>query len=368
VKKRVIFIAGVAVLATAVAACGSSGSGGGSSTTGSASAAAAGGDGPITFQAPGGAIGNVLKADIAAFTKATGIKVTYSEGTTSVNFAKVLAEKSDPQISVVNINPEDAARGAAQGLFLPMNKTLVPNYADTYPYLDKISGPDAAPGTLTAEGLAYNTKAFSQAGIPPITSLSDLNNPKLKGHVALSPPNGNFGIDMLVIEALANGGSLTNITPGFTALKQLKSNGIWTLTPQATADNDAMMAQGTAWVQYSSTTHVDTLAAEGVPVKFVYPKPTGGVMELSNFAVVKGAPNSGSAYKLVNWLLNPQSQEAGAKAFVGPVTTTAKLPASVAKDVPYGLQQIQALYQPNVTQLAELSGQWVQEWNQQLGG
>lgn len=362
-RRKLIVTAGAAVMAAILAACG--GSSGGSSSSGAGAKPT--GNGPIVFQGPGGAIGDVLKSEIAAFTKSTGVKVTYSEGTTSVNFAKVLAEKSDPQISVANINPEDAARGAAQGLLLPINAKLVPNYKFTYPYLDKISGPDSAPGTVTAEGLAYNTKEFAQAGIPPLTSLGDLTNPKLKGHVALSPPNGNFGIDMLVIETLANGGNLTKVAPGFTALKTLKSDGNWALTPQATADNDAMMAQGTAWVQYSSTTHVDTLAAQGVPVKFVYPKPTGGVMELSNFAVVKGAPNTASAYKLINWLLSAQSQEAGAKAFVGPVTTNAKLSAAVAKNVPYGLKQIQGLYQPNVKQLAELSPQWVTEWNQQLG-
>jgi putative spermidine/putrescine transport system substrate-binding protein len=360
VRKRLIVVAVATVSAMALTACGSSGSSG-KSTSGD------GGNGAIIFQGPGGTFGDALKANIAEFTKETGIKVTYSEGTTSVNFAKVLAEKSNPQISVVNINPNDAARGAAQGLFLPMNSKLVHNLADAYPSLAKVAAPDAAPLTVTAEGLAYNTKALSKAGIAPPESLSDLDNPKLKGHVALSPPNGNFGINMLIIETLANGGSLDDVDPGFDALKKLKDGGIWALTPQATADNDAMMSQGTAWVQYNSTAHVGSLAAQGVPVKFVYPKPTGAVMELSTAAVVKGAPNSASAYKLVNFLLGAAPQTAAAKAYVGPVNAKVKLAPDVAKYVPYGQSQLSKLYEPDVTKTATNSSKWVSEWNHKLG-
>lgn len=358
-KRLAVSWAAAAILAAAgLAACSSSGQ--------SSSASSSGADlGPITYAGSGGSAGAVIQKEINKFTAQTGIKVNYVQGTTSVNYAKVVAQKAHPSVDVLEINPSDLVKGAAQGLFDKINAQEVPAITDLYPQTP--ASDYGVPQHIAVEGFAYNSAKFAAAGIPPLTKTSDIFNPKLKGHVAMFPPNGNFGIDALVLLAKANGGSASNVAPGFAALKKLKDDGNWTLTPQAPADGDAEMANGTAWVEYTSSTHANTVAAQGAPVVFVSPTDTGGVSEISDLAAVANTGHEQASLKLINFLLSPEAQESQAAAFVGPVNAKAELSGSTAKGVPYGESVLKSLYVLDQTTIAKNKAQWIQEWNQQLG-
>ena len=102
---------GLTVLCTALAvvsaltACSSSNKG---STAGSKG----GSDlGPITYAGSGGSAGAVIQKEIVKFTAQTGIKVNYVQGTTSVNYAKVVAQKAHPSVDVLEINQSDIVKG-----------------------------------------------------------------------------------------------------------------------------------------------------------------------------------------------------------------------------------------------------------------
>lgn len=359
-RKGLTVLCTALAVVSALAACSSS-------NKSSSSASSKGGAdlGPITYAGSGGSAGAVIQKEIGKFTAQTGIKVNYVQGTTSVNYAKVVAQKAHPSVDVLEINPSDLVKGSAQGLFEKVSAADVPAIADLYPQTPATEY--GVPQHIAVEGFAYNSDKFAAAGIPPITKTSDIYNPKLKGHVAMFPPNGNFGIDALVMLAKANGGSETDIDPGFAALKRLKSDGNWTLTPQAPADGDAEMANGTAWVEYTSSTHANTVASQGAPVVFVSPTDTGGISEISDLAAVAKTGHRDASMKLINFLVSPEAQQSQASAFVGPVNSKAVLSATVAKGVPYGEDVLKSLFVMNQEAIAKNKAQWIQEWNQKLG-
>lgn len=357
-NKRLAVSWAAILMVAGLASCSSSGQG--------SSATSSGADlGPITYAGSGGNAGAVIQKEIDKFTAQTGIKVNYVQGTTSVNYAKVVAQKAHPTVDVLEINPSDLVKGAAQGLFEKISAKEVPAIADLYPQTP--ASQFGVPQHIAVEGFAYNKEKFAAAGIPPLKKTSDIFNPKLKGHVALFPPNGNFGINALALLATANGGSASNVAPGFDALKKLKDSGNWALTPQAPADGDAEMANGTAWVEYTSSTHANTVASQGAPIVFVAPTDTGGVSEISDIAAVANTGHKEASLKLMNFLLSPEAQESQATAFVGPVNSKAQLGAGVAKGVPYGESVLKSLLVLDQQTIAKNKAQWIQEWNQQLG-
>lgn len=319
----------------------------------------------LTFAAPGGAVGDTFAAAADLFEDETGIKVELVEGATNEIYAQVLAQRADPLIDVLMTSPSTAAQGAATGLFLPVSEELVPNIADLYEATP--AGEFDVPIQVAAEGFAYNTEEFEKNGIPPFESLDDLENPKLNGRVAINQPKGNFGIHALMMFAFANGGDIDNVEPGFEKMKELQESGNWALTPASTAESNAMLSQGSAWVAYTSTIHASTLRDQGLPIQFVAPEPTGGFINLSSVAVVNGTDHEEAAFKWVNFLLSPQVQTLQAYAFVGPTNKTVELSEEVAASVPYGEEEVGALLRPDDIKVAELSPGWVEQWNQILG-
>ena len=322
--------------------------------------------GPITFGSVGGSLGNALAHEAAVFTQQTGIKVNIVQGTADSLLAQVEAEKGNPKIDVMLSSETAVAEGADRGIFAPVNAHLIPDIRYLYP--EMAAGEYGVPVHVAAEGIEYNTKAYAKAGIPPPTSLADLLNPKLKGHVSVFPPNGNYGLHLLLLAALANGGSMSNVQPGFEFLKRLKESGNWAFTPGTPAENDTLVSQGAAWAAYTSDLRADALAAQGLPIAFVAPQPTGAVAAITPMVVMNHAPHEAAAFKFVNFFLSPPVQAYMAQAaFVGPTSTQTVLTPAVAKFVIYGDAEVSKLYKVDDQAVAEDSSQWVTDWNQELG-
>jgi len=68
--------------------------------------------------------------------------------------------------------------------------------------------------------IAYN----SEYAKDPPKSWEDLLDPKWEGKIIFPDITTSHGMGMLVLLAKLNGGSETNIDPGFEKIKELKSN------------------------------------------------------------------------------------------------------------------------------------------------
>lgn len=75
----------------------------------------------------GGVLGQQLRKNIESFTEPRGINAVFVEGTASELFAKVAAQKENPQIDLFMGNVLTFTGAKGQGLTAPLKPELVPN-------------------------------------------------------------------------------------------------------------------------------------------------------------------------------------------------------------------------------------------------
>lgn len=118
--------------------------------------------------------------------------------------------------------------------------------------------PDGYAPVITAQliGIAYNPKKITT----PPTSWEDLWRPEYKGRVGITGLGSSLGTAFMVEIAKLNGGSETNIEPGFEAMKKLLPNvGAIAASPGALA---ALFQQGEIDIAFNFWNNVALLAAK----------------------------------------------------------------------------------------------------------
>src|SRR5581483_2059003 len=255
--------------------------------------------------------------------------ITYMPGASTDTNAKLQAQKAHPQIDVAIVDAGPQAQAASLGLLAPLDPKIVTNLKDVYP-VAKLPGDVGVAIGLVAIGLSYNTKVFADNHWPAMTSWHDLERPELKGKLVLPSITQTYGIMLLIMEARLNGGSESNIEPGFAAMKKIAP---YAVNFDKTADVSNYFLQGQADATVWGNSRTNTLRATGFPIQFVYPKEGAGAL-LATANLVKGAPNATLAQQFINYLLEPEVQVANAKTvFFGPTNGRTKIPPDVAKIV-----------------------------------
>jgi putative spermidine/putrescine transport system substrate-binding protein len=352
--RRILALGAIGALAPGLAACGGSDSGGG-------------GDKTVVFAGSGADIQKAIEGDIfAEFTKETGIKVVYQPGTAGENLAKIQSSKSNPDIDVYFGNANTHAQGTGAGLWDKIDPASVPSAAKTFEDVRTSDGFGVVFGQYMT-GLEYNTEIFDEKGFDAPTSWKDLWDPKYAGHVALYDIAIGYTQDVLPEWAKAWGIDPSDTDALFDKIGELKSQqvGIAT-TPPALA---TLLQQDAAWITYNSNLQVVQNAATGVPVEFVAPS-EGAVRFENTLDVVKGAPHSANAQKLIEFMLNEESQKTIAeKLTMSPVIPGLQLPAEVAEATGYSpdgpsADVVAAQTELEVKQLSEWSTAWTEAFGQ----
>ncbi|MCU1396111.1 MAG: extracellular solute-binding protein family 1 [Ilumatobacteraceae bacterium] len=176
-----------AICAVAITACGSSkatststaGSSGGSAT------GAASGDGNITLYS--GQHEQTVTALVAAFTKATGIKVSVRSDDEATLANQILQEGTDSPADVFFAENPPALNVLDESKILaPVAATTLAKVATTY---SPASG-DWVGVSARAVALAFNTDQVKEADLP--TSILDFAKPAWKGKVGFAPGETDF--------------------------------------------------------------------------------------------------------------------------------------------------------------------------------
>lgn len=83
--------------------------------------------------------------------------------------------------------------------------------------------------------------------------------------------------------------------------------------------------------------------------------------------IVKGSQNKEFAEKFINMILSAEGQTCFAKnMYEGPVNKNVKLEPALARKMPYGPQQIEAMYVPDYQYVSEHRGAWTERWNKEI--
>ncbi len=240
------------------------------------------------------------KGVLAGYKSTYGInfKVDNPDGSSADEVKAVETLKGQPtQPDSIDVGPAFAYDGAKSGLFEPY----------------KVSSFDEIPENMRdADGnwvaayygiisIACNEKI---AGAAP-KSFAELADKKYKGMLALNgdPRKSGSGLAGVIAAALANGGSLDDITPGIDYFAKLKNDGILKpvdLTEALYINGEA--AIGIDW-SYNYVSTVDKMKENGIIL--VTNVPTDGVY--GGFyaqGVVKGSPNQNAAKLWLEWLVS----------------------------------------------------------------
>lgn len=307
----------------------------------------------------GGSWGESLRKSVAApFEKEFNCEVVFSVGVSGDQVAKVRAQKNNPQIDVVMVTSDFAAKMADEGLTLPIDPTKVPNIKDLYPVaIGKYHAFVAMYGYDI--GIGWRTDKLPNVNIEKWEDLWKYDFKKRFG----IPYATWAGMKFLLMVAKVHGGSEFNIEPGFEKLKQLKPQ--FGRMFKGDAEQNQLFASGEIWVCPFVSPEAMKLLEKEVPMKFVRPK-DGVPAGLDTLNVVRNAPNPDLAYKFINWALNEQSQKGHAEGlFVIPMRKGVVLDPKVAKKLPT-VEELDRLIKFDDAQVNSKKDEWAERYNKEI--
>jgi iron(III) transport system substrate-binding protein len=243
------------------------------------------------------------RTGVAAFERASGIKVTMVRKSTGETYAQIRAEASNPRADVWWGGPADPhMQAAGEGL---LEEYRSPRLSELHPWAQTLAQQSkyrVAGIYLGALGIGYNTEVLKKKNIPAPKCWADLLDARLKDEVQMADPNSS-GTAYVMLASIVQ---LMGEDKGFAYLKALHRNmnqytksGIAPVKATATGETGV----GIAFMHDMVTTKV-----QGAPVQTIAPCEGTGY-EIGAVSLVKGRGNAEAARKFLDWTLSPEAQK-----------------------------------------------------------
>lgn len=260
------------------------------------------------------------------------IEVTSSALLSAEVLARSIAQKANPQVSLVSLDQGPWLQGKDLGLWAPFDPKVVTNIADIPPaYRD----PDGLGSSLFSNltVMVYDAEATKAAGLPIPNSFFDLWAPGYKNRVSIPQFTNTYAFTTLArTTTLVGGDPAVSLDPGFAKLRELKPNIRTFMGPLGQVIQ--LFQQKEIWLCFVPQFSAVQAAAAGLPVRWALPK-EGAVATSHYIAIPKGGPSPEEAQLLANFMLSPESQRFLAEdASMGPVNTKTQLSPEVAANFP----------------------------------
>lgn len=294
--------------------------------------------------------------------KHPGLKLQYVAGVSTEILAKLQAQRANQDIDVAVM--DDGPIYQASTLGLCSKDSLTTSKENLYP-IAKMAGANAVGIGVVATGLAYNTKIFAEKGWAAPTSWKDLEDPKYKGKLSLLSISNTYGVHTLLMAAKVNGGSETNVDPGFSALSERVSPSVQAWVQTAGNLSSAFQSGEIALAVWGNGRAM-ALADTGFPINFVYPKEGAVATVIGACTVDKKTPNP-LAKEFVQFLLTPEGQKALAEEEgLGPVNRDTKVSEAKAKGIPLGDAKMNALVTMDWNGANKQRANWTRRWMREV--
>lgn len=314
----------------------------------------------------GGAFAQAIREVlIPDFEKDHSVKVNLQEGLSQDWMAKVRAQKSKPEITVMGVDDADPPTLVPEGLIVKLTPQDIPSLNDVYPQFIIADGHSVgiAVGWLAPH---YNTERIKT----PPTSYGDFWNPAYKGRVVIySMKPSTSSIPFLVAaSALATGKSLKDaqydIDPGFAKIKELKPN-LHSMTDQSLTILP-LMVQGEVWMFTFPSRIAGPFVAKGAPIARAEPK-EGPFLAMNVVTLVANSPMQDLGKDFINRLLSEKVQlEMTKRAFTGPVNRKVQVPADLRKLVPSGPDDVAKMLLLDWAHINKNKAAWIDRWNREI--
>lgn len=247
---------------------------------------------------------------VAAFEKATGIKVLMTRKSAGEFYAQLKAEASNPKGDIWWGGTGDPHLQAAEEGLTEAYKS--PKMGELQDWA--IRQYDASKGRTVgiyagALGYSYNVDQLKKKGIPEPKCWSDLVKPAYKDEIQVANPNSS-GTSYTMLATFVQ---LMGEDKAFDFLKQLHKN-VNQYTKSGAAPARAA-ATGESLVGITFQHDAVLQAVNGAPVKIVSPCEGTGY-EIGSMSLIKGAKNMDNAKKFYDWALSKEGQNIGIDAKV----------------------------------------------------
>jgi iron(III) transport system substrate-binding protein len=244
---------------------------------------------------------------VAAFEKATGIKVLMTRKSSGEFYAQIKAEAANPRGDIWWGGTGDPhLQAAEEGLTEAYKSPKLAELQDWAVRQAEASKYRTVGVYAGALGYSYNTEQAKKKGIPELKCWKDLLDPKLKDEVQVANPNSS-GTSYTMLATLVQ---LMGEDAAFAYLKALHRN-INQYTKSGAAPARAA-ATGESIVGISFQHDAVYQAVGGAPVKIVSPCEGTGY-EIGSMSIIKGAKNLENAKKWYDWALSAEAQSIGAQ-------------------------------------------------------
>ena len=264
---------------------------------------------------------------VAAFEKATGIKVLMTRKSSGEFYAQIKAEAANPKGDIWWGGTGDPHLQAAEELltdpYVSPRLDELQDWAVRQAKAAKFRTVGIYAGAL---GYSYNTVELAKRKLPEPKCWADLAKPIYKDDVQVANPNSS-GTSYTMLATLVQ---IMGEQKAFEFMKALHKN-INQYTKSGAAPARAA-ATGESLIGITFQHDAVTQAVGGAPVKIVSPCEGTGY-EIGSMSIIKGAKNLANARKWYDWALSPEAQglAAGVKSFQVPSNKKALVPAQAPK-------------------------------------
>lgn len=297
---------------------------------------------------------------VPAYRKATNNAEIVLDPMLSVDqIAKVTAARANPPIDVMLHDPGPALVAIGNDLVEPYPVDKSAHYKDLIADAQEPAGPAIF---FQVVGLTYNPDKIKN----PPTSWADLWKPEYKGKVGITNLNSTLGTGFLVEIARMNGGSESNVDPGFKAIEALKPS------LSAVAANPGQLAtlfqQGQIDISPGNFNAIQIMKARGVAVEFVAPK-EGAIAFKTTAHIVKNTAAKDLAFALIEAAMSPdvQAKLMGEPYLIVPTNTKVKIAGEVAKSLAKDHAEMKKkfLFQ-DWKKINEQRSAWIERFNREI--
>ncbi|TNG92397.1 ABC transporter substrate-binding protein [Pasteurellaceae bacterium USgator11] len=245
----------------------------------------------------------MCEQEVAAFEKKYNVKTSFIRGGTGSIFARIGAEKANPQGDVWyggTLDPHSQA--GEMGLLTAYQSPNLQYIPDELKDPAKVKGNYTSAIYLGVLGFGVNTERLAKLNIPVPKCWKDLTDSRLKMEIQSADPQSSG----TAYTALATFVQLWGEKEAFNYLTELHKNVSQYTKSGNTATRNTARGEASIGIGFL---HEHSIEKEkGAPVELIVPCEGTGY-EIGGVSIIKGARNLKNAKLFVDWALSKEAQE-----------------------------------------------------------